>query len=99
MERIGFTALEEKLFKNVYVRTDDAYLYYKFTYEPSATKHTNFGTKNFNFVLTKKKHTHTWCFYSQTKKLQVSEVRHRSCKVRLMEKAEVIQSWYFSLVK
>ena len=41
MERIGFTASEEKSFENVDGRTDgrrttDACLYYKLTYEPSA---------------------------------------------------------------
>ena len=35
MERIGFTASEEKWFENVDGRTD-AFLYYKLTYEPSA---------------------------------------------------------------
>ena len=35
MERIGFTASEEKSFENADGRTD-ACLYYKLTYEPSA---------------------------------------------------------------
>ena len=41
MERIGFTASEEKSFENVDGRmndgrTTDAYLYFKLTYEPLA---------------------------------------------------------------
>ena len=36
MERIGFTASEEKSFENVDGRTTDACLYYKLTYEPLA---------------------------------------------------------------
>ena len=36
MERIGFTASEEKSFENVDGWTTDACLYYKLTYEPSA---------------------------------------------------------------
>ena len=36
MERIGFTASEEKSFEHVDGRTTDACLYYKLTYEPSA---------------------------------------------------------------
>ena len=40
-----------------------------------STKPDTFSTKLFiPFVLTKKMHTHTWCFYSQTKTLQASEV-------------------------
>ena len=36
MERIGFTASEEKSFENVDDGRTDACLYYKLTYEPSA---------------------------------------------------------------
>ena len=36
MERISFTASEERSFENADGRTIDAYLYYKLTYEPLA---------------------------------------------------------------
>ena len=45
------------------------------------------------FVLTKKMHTHTWCFYSQTKKLQAFEILKWDSGVT--EKAEVIQKLIF----
>ena len=67
--------------------TDDgACLYYKLTNEPKGSEEL-------------KMHTHTWCFYSQTKKLQASETGTVELQRKLMEKRKSSKSWYFSLVK